>query len=98
MVELQEQYGDQGFTVIAIDAEEEAEVVRDFVERNDVNYLNLLGDIDVMRAYRVSAHPMIVLVTPQGTIHEQYLGWREKQVLEQGVQALLGLSNPKGNP
>ncbi len=98
MVKLQEQYGDQGFTVIAIDADEEAEVVRDFVEQNGVNYLNLLGDVDVMQAYRVSAHPLIVLVTPQGAIHEQYLGWQEKQVLEQGVQALLGLSNPEGNP
>ncbi len=94
MVEFQEQYEDQGLVVIGINADEQAEVVRDFVEQNSVNYLNLLGDVDVMRAYRVTAHPLIVLVTPQGAIHEQYLGWREKQVLEQGVQALLDLPNP----
>lgn len=94
MVELQEQYGNQGLAVIAIDADEEAEVVRDFVEQNGVNYLNLLGDMDVMRAYRLTAHPLIVLITPQGTIYRQYLGWQEKQVLEQGIRALFDLPNP----
>lgn len=94
MVELQEQYGAQGLAVIGIDAGEEAEAVRDFVEQNEVNYLNLLGDVDVLQAYGLTAHPLTVLITPQGTIYKQYLGWREKQELEQGVQALLDLSNP----
>lgn len=94
MVELQEQYGAQGLAVIGIDAGEEAEAVRDFVEQNGVNYLNLLGDREVMQTYGLTAHPLTVLITPQGTIYKQYLGWREKQELEQGVQALLDLSNP----
>lgn len=94
MVEFQERYEDQGLVVIGIDADEQAEVVRDFVEQNGVNYLNLLGDVDVLRAYRLTAHPLTVLITPQGAIYKQYLGWREKQELEQGVQALLDLPNP----
>jgi hypothetical protein len=93
-VELQDQYEAQGLTVIAIDAGEEAGVVRDFVEQNGVNYLNILGDADVMQAYHLTAHPLTVLITPQGTIYKQYLGWREKQELEEGIRGLLDLSTP----
>jgi hypothetical protein len=35
-----------------------------------------------------------VLITPQGTIYKQYLGWREKQELEEGIRGLLDLSTP----
>ena len=92
MVELQDEYEAQGLAVIAIDAGEEAEVVRDFVEQNGVNYLNLLGDEDVLRAYNLTGHPLTVLVTPRGRIHKQYLGWKEKQELERGIRGLLELS------
>ena len=94
LVELQDQYEAQGLAVIGIDADEEAKVVRDFVEQNGVNYLNLLGDVDVMQAYRLTAHPLTVLITPQGAIHKQYLGWREKQELEAGIRTLLAVPNP----
>jgi len=94
MVELQDQYGAQGLAVIAIDAGEEAEVVRAFVAQHGVNYLNLLGDMNVMQAYRLTGHPLTVLVTPQGTIYKQYLGWRPKEEVERDVRALLALPNP----
>ena len=94
MVELQDQYGAQGLAIIAIDAGETAEVVLPFVEKHGLNYLNLLGDEKVLQAYRLRGHPLTVLVTPQGTIYTQYLGWRPKEDVEQGVRALLALSNP----
>ncbi len=94
MVEFQDQYGDQNLVIIAINAGETTEVVRAFAEQYELNYLNLLGDAPVMQAYNLRGHPLTVLVTPQGTIYKQYLGWRPKQDVEQGVQALLALSNP----
>ena len=98
MVELQHEYGAQELAVIGIDAGEEAGVVRDFVEQKGVNYLNLLGDEDVLRAYRVTGRPLIVLITPEGRIHRQYLGWQEKHEwqdkhqVEQGILELLAVS------
>ncbi len=47
-----------------------------------------------MQAYGLTGCPLTVLVSPQGTIYTQYLGWRLKEAVEQGVQALLALSNP----
>jgi hypothetical protein len=94
MVELQDQYEGQGLVVVAVDAGETAEVVRAFTEQHELNYLNLLGDAEVMRAYRLTGHPLTLLVTPQGSIFRQYLGWRSKQEVEQGVRALLGLPSP----
>ena len=40
--ELQADYADRGFQVLAI-SEEEADVIREFVEDNGVEYLNLIG-------------------------------------------------------
>ena len=94
LVELQALYESKGLAIIAIDVGEDAEVMREFIEQNGVNYLNLLGDTDVTQAFRVKAHPLTVFITPQGAIHEQYLGWREKQELEEGIWRLFALSDP----
>jgi hypothetical protein len=97
-VELQHNYRAQELAVIGIDAGEQAGVVRDFVEQKGVNYLNLLGDEDVLRAYRVTGTPLIVLITTEGRIHSQYLGWQEwdqwqtEHQVEQGIQELLAVS------
>ena len=91
LVELQDEYGDQGLVIIGIDAGEDAETVRAFAEKHNLNYLNLLGDLKVMRDYNLQAHPLSVVLTPQGTIYSQQLGWVGKEVLERDIQVVLSL-------
>lgn len=89
MVELQDEYESKGLVVIGIDVDEEPEVVRSFVEERGIDYINLLGDVKVFRDYRLTAHPHTVLITPQGEIHNVYIGLVSKEVLEEDIETLL---------
>lgn len=88
--ELDHQYGDR-LTVIGIDADEDPEVVRSFVEEHDVGYLNLIGDGETLQAYAVRAHPFTVLISPDGQVFRSYVGYTDKAIIEEGVRALLEL-------
>lgn len=90
LIELQEQYGERGLTILAIDAgDEDVPTVRAFVQANKVNYINLMADAHVVQAYRLTAHPLIVFVTPAGNIFSTYLGFISKEALEREILALL---------
>jgi hypothetical protein len=90
IVELDRRYGDQ-LVVIGIDAAESPDVVRDFVEEHGMAYLNLIGDVEMLEAYRLRAHPYTVLIAPHGQVFHTYLGYTDKATLEERVRALLGL-------
>lgn len=91
MVELQDEYESRGLIVIGIDVDEEPEVVSAFVEERGIDYINLMGDVKVFRDYRLTAHPHTVLVTPQGEIHNVYIGLTSKEVLEKDIEVLLSV-------
>jgi hypothetical protein len=90
IVELDRKYGDE-LVVIGIDAQENPDVVRSFVEQHDMTYLNLIADGETIRAYQLRGHPFTVLTTPEGRAFNAYLGYTEKATLERDVRALLGL-------
>jgi hypothetical protein len=90
IVDLHQQYGDQ-LVVIGVDSAEDLEVVRAFVDEQDMTYLNLIGDVKTMQAYRLRAHPFLVLVTPEGQMFRTYLGYTDRAIIEQDVRVLLGL-------
>lgn len=90
LIELQEQYGKRGLVILAIDVgDEDMSKVRAFVQANKVNYINLMADARVTQAYRLTAHPFTVFVTPQGEIFSTYLGFMNKEALERELLALL---------
>jgi len=75
--------------VIGIDDREAPDVVRAFTEEQGIAYLNLIGDMETFRAYRLRAHPFTMLITPQGRVFRTYVGYTEKEDLERDVRALL---------
>ncbi len=89
LVELQDRYGAEGLVIVGIDVGEEAEWVKIFIEERGINYMNLMADEKVLRDYQLRAHPLTVLVTPQGEIFNSYLGAVGKEVLEKDIEALL---------
>ncbi len=91
--ELQATYGDRGFQILAI-AEEDAEVVRSFLEANGVRYLNLLGSAEVAEAYGVLGLPAAYLLDGEGRVVESYFGPKPRRVLVQRIEALLAASAP----
>ena len=90
IVELDQQYGDR-LVVIGVDAAESPDVVRSFVDKHGMTYLNLVGDAEMLQAYRLRGHPLTMLITPEGQVFRSYLGYTDKATIEGSVRALLGL-------
>jgi len=86
--ELQASYGERGFQIVAI-AEEEQEVIRDFVEEYGVEYLNLVGTEDISEAYGVLGLPAAYLLDGEGRVMETFLGPKPRRVLVKKIEALL---------
>ena len=87
--ELQATYGDQGLLILAI-TDEETEVVRNFVQENGVEYLNLIGTEEVAEAYGVLGLPAAYLVDAEGRVVKSFLGPKPRRVLVEHIEGLLG--------
>jgi len=88
--ELQRTYGDEGFTIVAI-SDENAEIIREFVEQNEISYVNLVDPGEVSGRYGVISLPSAFLVDRDGRIVEEFRGAKPKKILEAKVRELLGL-------
>ena len=86
--ELQESYGDRGFQVVAI-SEEEADVIRDFVDEFGVEYLNLVGTEEVSEAYGVLGLPAAYLLDGEGRVIKSFIGPKPRRVLVEKIESLL---------
>ena len=78
-IELQEEYGDKGLTIlgIALDAEYK---VRKFYEEHKINYPVLLSDGKVTAKYGgIKFIPTTFIVSPEGKILNKYIGYRSKE-------------------
>jgi thiol-disulfide isomerase/thioredoxin len=89
--ELQASYGERGFRILAI-SEEEADVIREFVEREEVRYLNLVGTAEVAEAYGVLGLPSAYLLDREGRVVETFVGPKPRRVLVERIEALLAAS------
>jgi thiol-disulfide isomerase/thioredoxin len=88
--ELQAEYAERGFEVMAIsDFDEETGVVRDFVDANDIDYLNLVGTEEVRDAYGVLGLPAAFLIDAEGRVTDTFLGPKPRRVLVKKIEALL---------
>ena len=89
--ELQASYRDRGFLVLAIsDADEGAELIKDFVEQYGVEYKNLIGTEEVIQAYGVLGLPAAYLLDGDGRVIKSFLGPKPRGVLVEKIEALLG--------
>ena len=92
--ELQRTYGDEGFTILAI-SDENAEIIRKFVEENEITYVNLVDPGEATSRYSVISLPAAFLVDRDGNLVEEFRGTKPKKILEAKVRELLGLP-PEG--
>jgi len=85
-----EQYRDQGFTVLAVDLQEEPSRVAAFMERYQLTFPALL-DVDgkVSSDYRAYALPSSFFVDRDGRIRAVYRGPVPRSVLDGAIEQLL---------
>ena len=79
----------QGFTIVAV-ATEGADVVREFVKANEIEYPNLVDPDEVVSdLYEVPALPSAYLVDREGRIVEEFVGPKPRKILEKKIIELL---------
>lgn len=99
-IELQKEYGDDGFQMIGVAfAQEGKEKVKSFVKDYNVNYVNLLATKDVIKQYGeghdgqpIQGIPTTFVMDQQGNVYKKYVGYIEKSVFENDIKALLAES------
>ena len=91
-VELQEEYGDQGFQVLGFSVDATREQIRPFAEEFSVNYPMLIGldHEEVQEAYGpIWGLPVSVWIDRTGTICKTHLGIASKDDFEDDLKEML---------
>ena len=95
--ELNSQYGKDGLVVVGIALDHgRSEEVKKFVEKNEVGYINLMGNDAVMEAFSnipgmgpIQGIPTVFIIDRQGQICGKFVGLTEKKVFEEAIKPLL---------
>jgi peroxiredoxin len=89
-VEMQNQYGPQGFQVIGISMDDDAKPVREFALQYKLNYPVAVGDDKLADRFGgVLGLPVNFIIDRQGRIHAKYLGATDVSVFDSDVKGLL---------
>lgn len=90
-IELQEQYGEQGLTIIgAAFGREGREAVKKFAEEWEMNYPVVMVDPEVIRAYGgIQSIPTTFVIDPNGKARAKHVGYVDKEIFEREIKALL---------
>ena len=88
-VELQKQYGDQGFVMIGVSLSR-AEEVRPFAERLGINYIVMIADSRAATVYGpIRSIPTTYVIDKDFKIAKKYIGFRPRAVFENDIIELL---------
>lgn len=88
-IELQKQYGSQGFVMIGVSLSR-PEDVKPFAERLGVNYIILIADSYATNAYGpIRSIPTTYIIDKDFKIAKKYIGFRPKEVFENDIKELL---------
>ena len=91
-IELQDEYGDQGFQVLGLSVDDTPEQMRPFAEDLGVNYPFLvgLGEDDFQEAYGpIWGLPVSFWIDREGTLCKTHMGIASKDELELALESLL---------
>jgi hypothetical protein len=90
--EFHEQYGPEGFALLAISMDDDGALVEEFVAEHDIPYPNLLGNAEVEQTFGpIVGYPMAFLLDREGKIVQTFVGAKPREVLEGKIRELLGL-------
>ncbi len=91
-IELQDEYGDQGFQVLGLSVDDTPEQIRPFAEEFGVNYPMLvgLGRDDFQEAYGpIWGLPVSYWIDREGTLCRMHMGIATKDEFERELKSLL---------
>jgi cytochrome c biogenesis protein CcmG/thiol:disulfide interchange protein DsbE len=88
---LYEQYNQKGLQIVGVALDDGgAEVVRPFVEDNDIKYPILIGNQEVVEDYGgIRGIPTTFVVDRKGHIIKKFVGYQDKEVFESAIKELL---------
>lgn len=88
-IDLQNEYGDDGLTIVGI-ALDEHSLVTAFVKEWEINYPVLIGTEEVsMRYGNIRSIPTTFIIDRSGAVVKSYVGLQPRSVIEADVKALL---------
>ncbi len=90
LVDLYEEYKDDGLEIIGISMDWNAQrIVGPFAEENGMEYTVLLGDNEIADLYGgILTIPVTFVIDRDGGITKRYLGYRDKETLESAIKRL----------
>ena len=89
--EFHDQFGPEGFTLLAISMDDDEALVQEFVAEHDIPYPNLLGNAEIEQTFGpIVGYPMAFLLDRDGTIVKTFVGAKPRNVLEEEIRQLLG--------
>jgi len=92
LVELQNRYRDRGLQIIGISMDDDAEPVRDFYRRFNMNYPVAMGDATTGEVYGgVLGLPIAFLIDRDGRVYSKHIGATDISVIEREITTLLGV-------
>ena len=101
IITLQEELAGPGFEVIAVNVDERLEDALDFLERYDMNYVNLSDpEGRVAEAYALKGMPMSFVVDPEGRVTLAHAGFRrgDMEDIRAHILELLGRRDAEQDP
>ncbi len=96
LIDLYRKYAEKGLMVvgIALDSGKDDDI-RNKAKEFGITYPVINGDHNVRRDFGgIRAVPTTLVINQEGKIYKTYLGYREKAVIEEDVQALIGPPEP----
>lgn len=90
-IELQDRYGKNGFSVIALSVDQGGPAaVAQLVERKNINYPVLMADNETMESFGgVYGIPVSFLVNMEGNVVKKYPGYVPKSILTKDILSIL---------
>ena len=91
LIDLQRQYGENGFSVVAISVDSEGKkMVRRLVKKEKINYPVLMADREVTKGFGgVLGIPTSFLVNKKGTVVKKYPGYVAHSVLSKDISQVI---------
>ncbi len=87
---MREAYSEKGFEILGISTDDTPEQLRDFAERNNVNYPLVQVTAEVEEAYGpVFGLPTSILVARDGSVCKRHFGPLSREELEKELKSLL---------
>lgn len=91
LIELQDEFGKAGFSVIALSVDQGGtEAVARLAEKKKINYPVLMADEETMEEFGgVYGVPVAFLVNKEGNVVKKYPGYVPKSILSKDIQSIM---------